>query len=158
MARVLIIGFGNPLRGDDGMGWHAVRELERTGEGIETIACLQLTPELAEAVARSERVIFIDAAAGQPPGEVSVCQLHPVQSASRACSHRLEPQELLEYSRELYGNWPEAFAVSVNAAACDYSETLSARVQSSLPAVVRIARDLALGEYCYPASAFAAGG
>ena len=70
MARVLILGCGNPLRGDDGVGWHAAeRLLKRSAELDATIkSCHQLTPELAEPVSKAERVIFIDARIGQTPG------------------------------------------------------------------------------------------
>ena len=49
MRRVLIIGYGNPLRADDGVGWQAARRLAelRQDEFVETLALHQLTPELA---------------------------------------------------------------------------------------------------------------
>ena len=157
MARVLIIGFGNPLRGDDGLGWHAVEQLRPTlaNEDAETLACLQLTPELAEAVAQSERVIFIDAALREPPGEVNVARLDPVWSSAPPCSHVLTPRELMQYSSRLYGSRPEAFVISANAARCEYSEALSVQVQYSLPAVVRAAHRLARGVRADPEKASA---
>ena len=146
MRSALIIGFGNPLRGDDGLGWHAAQELRQTltGEGAEVIACLQLMPELAEAVAHSKRVIFIDAAVGEPAGEVKLAELEPAPLGLQACSHHFDVRRLMHYSRELYGTVPQAFSVSVNGEAYGFAETLSSRVQSALPAVWRLARDLAL--------------
>jgi hydrogenase maturation protease len=49
MARVLIIGYGNPFRSDDGLGWQIANELSRTNRSAETevLPCHQLTPELA---------------------------------------------------------------------------------------------------------------
>ena len=72
MAGVLVIGVGNPLRGDDGLGWHAAEHLrERLVELHATVtSCHQLIPELAEPVSRAERVIFIDARVGPTPGTV----------------------------------------------------------------------------------------
>jgi len=77
MARLLILGYGNPLRGDDGVGWHAVHRLrERSAElDADVMSCHQLTPELAEAVSRAERVIFIDARVGPTPGTVEVSEV-----------------------------------------------------------------------------------
>ena len=74
--KTLIVGYGNPLRGDDGVGQivaEAVRAHELAGATI--IACHQLTPELAEVVAQSEISVFIDAAADIPPGEIVINQL-----------------------------------------------------------------------------------
>jgi hydrogenase maturation protease len=147
MARVLIIGIGNPLRGDDGLGWHAVQQLRQAlpSGRFEIVACHQLTPELAEAVARCRRVIFVDAASGDPPGEVNQYRLTPKPGPS-AFSHSFDPAELVQYCRELYGRFPEAFAVSVNGQTCDYTESLSAPVRCSLPAVLRAVQDLACEE------------
>ena len=62
MARALIIGYGNPLRGDDGLGWRAAEQLAEIipQSEAEVIACHQLTPELAEPISRARLVIFID--------------------------------------------------------------------------------------------------
>src|SRR5579863_2441204 len=69
MSRTLIIGIGNPLRGDDGLGWRAVESLRQIAslQEVETVTCHQLTPEMAESVSRAERVVFIDAYVGSPP-------------------------------------------------------------------------------------------
>ena len=77
MARTLIIGIGNPMRGDDALGWRAIEELNQafSCEEAEMVTCHQLTPDLAESVAQRESVIFIDACAGSPPGEIRVNQL-----------------------------------------------------------------------------------
>ena len=54
MSRIVITGYRNPLRGDDGVGWIAA---ERIGELLKDcqVAALvvhQLTPDLAEAASR----------------------------------------------------------------------------------------------------------
>jgi hydrogenase maturation protease len=63
MPRILIIGYGNPLKSDDGLGWHAAQELSRelTPPGVKVIRAHQLTPELAEEASTAELVLFIDA-------------------------------------------------------------------------------------------------
>jgi hydrogenase maturation protease len=145
MAQVLIIGLGNPLRGDDGLGWHAVQQLRKAlpVENVEMITCHQLTPELAEAVARSRRVIFIDARVGEPAGEINLGQINPTSVPPPVFSHRLDTLGLMQYSRELYGTWPEAFTVSLNGQAYGHAEKLSDPVQSSLSAVLQLVEDLA---------------
>ena len=62
----LILGYGNPLRSDDGFGWKMATEIEPdvTSAEVKVIATQQLTPELAEAVAGSRRILFLDAAQG----------------------------------------------------------------------------------------------
>ena len=45
-TNLLIIGYGNPLRGDDGFGWHAALRLREIihDDGIEILPVHQLTP------------------------------------------------------------------------------------------------------------------
>jgi hydrogenase maturation protease len=60
---VLIIGYGNPLRSDDGVGWQAAELLTDDPRlaDAQILACHQLTPELAEDVSRAGFVVLIDA-------------------------------------------------------------------------------------------------
>jgi len=48
-ARVLVIGYGNTLRGDDGLGQRAAEALAQRAlpDGVEVLSCHQLTIELA---------------------------------------------------------------------------------------------------------------
>jgi len=148
MADVLVIGVGNPLRGDDGLGWHVIRGLRAAlpAGGTELIACYQLTPELAEPVARARRVIFVDAADGEEPGAINVQPVDPGSSTPAAFSHQLDPPALMHYAKQLYGSQPEAWTVSVNGKAYGYSETLSDVVRSSWGTVLNLIRDLTLPE------------
>ena len=69
-GNALIVGYGNPLRGDDGVGQAVARAFadEAAIDGVDAVACHQLTPELAERFAAAARVVLIDAAAGPEAG------------------------------------------------------------------------------------------
>ena len=73
-AGVLIVGYGNPLRSDDGIGWHAARLLATDPrlDGARVLARHQLAPELAADVSRASLVVLVDAAAKGDPGSVAV--------------------------------------------------------------------------------------
>src|ERR1035438_8901082 len=74
LPKVLIIGYGSPLRGDDNIGCHVAQMLEHhyhDDSDVRVIGSHQLTPEMAEDVAASEFVLFLDAAAGTPPKPTS---------------------------------------------------------------------------------------
>jgi hypothetical protein len=61
----LLIGWGNPLRGDDGVGQAIAAAVERWGQPqLEVVEAVQLTPELAPLLAAARRVLFVDAEAG----------------------------------------------------------------------------------------------
>jgi len=148
MARVLIIGYGNPLRGDDGIGWHAAQRLfERSAIlDAEVMNCHQLTPELAEALSRAEHVIFIDARVGPTPGAVEVCEVTAGVPEYPTLSHHFDPSTLLALAQGLYGRAPEAWILTVTGESFADTDQLSASVQSSLPELTRQVETLALQE------------
>lgn len=124
MARVLIVGYGNPLRGDDGFGWHAAcRLLEEIADPeVEVIALHQLTPELMEPLSRAEHAIFIDAAW---PAAAAV-------HASSTLTHHLTPSALLAGTKTLYGRAPEAILLTSPGENFSFGETLSPAMQQAL--------------------------
>src|SRR4051794_39172723 len=74
----LIIGIGNPLRSDDGLGWKVAEQLVqdlRPGQVILTVH--QLTPELVQWMANANLVVLIDASREGEPGELQTRRLSP---------------------------------------------------------------------------------
>jgi len=133
----LVIGIGNSLRGDDGVGWRLAAEL---GNGVNVRCLHQLTPELAADLALVGRVLFIDAwlaPAGAAP------RLRPVAPGGSgvAGSHRLEPAQLLGLAQMLYGAAPRATQLLVPAFAFPHGDALSPDLQRSLPAARRLLRE-----------------
>jgi hydrogenase maturation protease len=131
MACILIVGYGNPMRSDDGLGWQVAVELFRTNTlpEVEVLPCHQLTPELAPAVSRVETVIFIDCARGGQPGEMS-CQEVRSESGSVSFTHHLTPAALLSLSSELFGACPRAYLLSIQGETYVPGDSLSATVAS----------------------------
>jgi hydrogenase maturation protease len=114
MARLLIIGFGNPLRGDDGVGYRAAERLRDAidDSDVEVIAAHQLLPEMMERVASAARVVLIDAGVGRKPGEI---RDRPLDSSPRASrfTHELTAETLVAGARKLYGWTGEATLLSI---------------------------------------------
>jgi hydrogenase maturation protease len=112
---LLIIGYGNPLRGDDGIGPAVIDELQ--GSPMAALAELlqrhQLGPELAEQVAAADAVIFVDASAIGTPGEIRTRKLSAPEVATSDLTHHVSPELLLATARELYGRAPNAALVTV---------------------------------------------
>jgi hydrogenase maturation protease len=138
MARILIIGYGNPLRGDDGLGWHVAGSLRLLLEEprIKVLACHQLTPELAESISKADMAIFVDAASCGEPGSLMCQEVHPQEPASSAFTHHGTPPALLFSAERLYGSAPEAWLFSVPGESFDLAETLSPAVAAAVPRVV----------------------
>jgi hydrogenase maturation protease len=156
---VLVIGYGNTLRSDDGVGWRAAvliasdPRLEpdsRVASGslfasdprvadVEVRAVHQLTPELAYDMSRASLVILIDASVDDPPGAISVRPLEAgdedAGGSPGASSHHVGPRELLAVARELYGAAPALATVRIGVASMEVGESLSPEVAAALPAI-----------------------
>lgn len=142
MADVLVIGYGNPLRGDDGVGCIVAEEFAKRvcdpKSRVQVVACHQLNPEMAEAVADTQAVIFVDASVKVPPGQVSVSSVNPDRFSPAFTTHGLEPSALLATAAELFGQAPPAKAVLIGAASFDSVMTLTPEVQAGVRVALRV--------------------
>ena len=134
----LVLAYGNPSRGDDGVAWRVAEALG--GEADVEVRCThQLLPELAVHVGEADGVLFVDAAVGEAPGQVAVCDVtpHPEESAF---GHILRPAGLLDLTRRLGGEAPPAMLLTVTVQDVGFGLGLSAEVERSLEAATRAAR------------------
>jgi hydrogenase maturation protease len=135
---VLVVGYGNTLRGDDGIGWRAAALLAEDPRlaDAEVLAPQQLTPELAQDVARASLVVLVDARADSgTPGSVRVRRVAARQDGMTAWSHRLDPAALAGLTNALYGAAPPVYLVSIHGALFDDGEGLSPALEQVLPRV-----------------------
>lgn len=134
--RTLIIGVGNPLRGDDGLGWDVAGELshELQRDDVQVVATYQLTPELSELASRAHRVLFIDAARSGEPGTLKCQPVFPSEQPGQH-SHALSPAALLSLAETLYGRCPAAYLLTIAGDSFDTGESISAAVSAALPAL-----------------------
>ncbi|MGO8814749.1 MAG: hydrogenase maturation protease [Terriglobia bacterium] len=136
--RTLIIGYGNPLRGDDGFGWHAGRLLAQAlaSRDVEVMTCHQLTPELAEPLSHCGRALFIDADSKGKPGEIHRRAVRVQLPASSPFTHTCTPSGLLASAKQLFGRSPRAIIITVSAQSFEFGEALSPAVEAALPEVL----------------------
>lgn len=136
MADVLVIGYGNPLRGDDGVGCLVAEEVAKhifdPESKVKVVACHQLNPELAEAVAETRAVIFVDASVDLSPGEVKVSNIAPDRFSPATITHHMKPSALLATASELFGQAPPAKAVAIGAVSFDMGMQLTPPVRGAI--------------------------
>lgn len=137
MNKTVVIGIGNPLRGDDGVGWAVVEALERVAAawGITAVHTHQLLPELIDVFRGANRVIFVDASVEGKAGAVKVTSVPPTLDGP-ASSHQLHPGVLLALGAKLYGRMTSACLITVTGHDFGYHETLSAPVEQAITAVL----------------------
>lgn len=142
----LVIGIGNPLRGDDGVGWVLAQQAEALSPPPLVRCVQQLTPELSLALAEARRVLFLDA--WLPGAQISIegrspqPVLIPLKPASAAggvaagvggFSHVLDPAQLLAITALLHGRVPQAWQLLVPAYCLDHRDGLSPEMGLLLP-------------------------
>ena len=121
----LVIGYGNELRGDDGVGQRVARAVEEWRvPNLRSLAIHQLTPELAEELVDVSRVIFVDADADANKPQVRISPLEPAHSVATT-GHTSDPQILLAIAQALYNAVPQAWLVSIPAVNFELSNDLS---------------------------------
>jgi hydrogenase maturation protease len=134
---ILIMGYGNPLRGDDALGQVAADHLaQRFAEDdeVHVRAVHQLTPDLAQQISTYERAVLIDVRHAAPAGRVFLEEVQPAaQPPSGAFSHYVTPGELLLLADILYGARPSLFLAGATSTSFDVGAPLSAPVQEALP-------------------------
>ena len=160
-SNVLVVGLGNPILGDDGVGWKVAEEVKRQlpspfqGEGQEMrvdVDCISLGGiSLMEHLIGYDRAILIDAfALDEPTGSILVLKLDdlPHYSAFHTTStHDTSLQNAIELGKSMGAKLPEDITVVGIATkhVYDFSEVLSPPVAEAVPQAVKFVLDL-LGE------------
>ncbi len=137
---IKLIGYGNPGRGDDGLG-PAFAEVIAAAElpGLSVRIDYQLSVEHALWIADAECVVFVDAMIddGTP---YRFMPAHPA-TAGGVTSHALSPGSVLGLTRTLYGQTPVASLLGISGVQFgDVREGLSPEAEANLNAAVRFFR------------------
>jgi len=120
----IVIGYGNDLRSDDGIGPRVAKEVEAWGvPNVKSLALHQLTPEIAETIKDVYGVIFVDACK-LPVQEVQVLTIE-AEETGKSMTHNVDPRSLLALSQTLYNSHPHAWSINVPAVNFEMGETLS---------------------------------
>ncbi|WP_298440124.1 hydrogenase maturation protease [Geobacter sp.] len=143
---VLLIGYGNVLRRDDGAGVALAGIVARgAGSEVRVIETQQLLPELAAELAAPgvTGAIFCDARpAGPPDGEpVRLSRIAPAFGGS-SLGHHLDPEALLALAEHLYGAAPPAWLVTVAGHDFGHGEGFSPEVRDALATAEEMVRAL----------------
>lgn len=141
-----IIGIGNPLMGDDGIGIAAVSALEKEGvpEGVEIIDGGTGGLTLLTLMEGAKRVILVDAVeTGREPGTILRLageDLEPETSASSLSLHSSGLPEVLALGRAL-GTLPPLILFGVQPDSVEVRLGLSEPVAAALPSLLALIRE-----------------
>jgi hydrogenase maturation protease len=141
----VVLGIGNTLLCDDGVGVHVIRALGRDAArfpGVELIDGGTLSFTLAGTVAAARALVIVDAAdLDAPAGTVRVFvgddMDHRLAHARRSSVHEVSLFDLMAISR-LSGDWPTRRAlVAIQPGLVGWGEAPSAAVGEAVPEACR---------------------
>jgi hydrogenase maturation protease len=139
---LLVIGYGNTLRSDDGVGPKVAEAIAALDlPEVWTLACDLLTPELADPIAKVDAVVFVDAAV-DAPREVRFRALEPAAS-SQIMAHAADPRTMLALARDVFGHAPRAWWLTIPVENVEMGEKLSAFAQRGFERAVEEVRRMA---------------
>ncbi len=138
----LVLGLGNPLQRDDGVGIRVVEELERRTLPLHVEVMDGGTPGvgLINLIEGRARVVIVDAAEmDRQPGEVVRFCAGDVKltgSSARFSLHRSGVADALALANALNLSLPEIVVYGVQPAQVGWGEELSAKVAAAIPGLV----------------------
>jgi hydrogenase maturation protease len=141
--RLLIVGCGNPMAGDDGAGFEVVRRLSETGDcGCDLRAAITAGVELLDLFSRAEVILLVDAvvSSGGAPGTLHLTPLPSKAIEARALSsissHGWGLAESLELARSLGRAIPRLFLLGIEVGVVTAGAPRSPAVEQAIALVL----------------------
>jgi len=145
-TRIAVIGLGNELMADDGVGVHAIRRLREILPA--DVSCVEIGTASLRAQAVCEQaqiVIAVDAVqAGGPPGSVYVFDIADASIPRAESLHSLSLAGLIRLIPP--AERPQVVVVGVEPARVECSLTLSEAVEVALPRVIHVVKEIVESE------------
>lgn len=139
-APLLVLGIGNPSRGDDALGPLFVERAsealapEVASGAVELLTDFQLQIEHALDIEGRRRVYFVDASVrAAPPFELSRVAARPERSCS---THAMSPAAVLDACRAIGGDPPESWVLAIRGERFELGDALSEHAQAHLDAAL----------------------
>ena len=138
--RLIVVGYGNPGRLDDGLGPAFAERAGRLGlPGVAVDSNYQLAIEDAATIAEFDVAVFADASvSGLEP--FNCVELAPKEGTCFT-THHVAPEQILHLARALFGAATQAYLIGIRGYAFDeFGERLSPRAEENLQAALAFFR------------------
>jgi len=144
--RVVILGVGNVLLSDEGVGVHIVRKMMTMDipREIEIIEGETFGFGLMDVVSETDRLVILDAVkGGGPPGSIyrfDFEDLATCPQSFRTSAHQVGILEVVQLS-ELLGCQPRTTIIGIEPKVVGMGLGLSPEVEAKIPLVIQLALD-----------------
>jgi hydrogenase maturation protease len=144
--RVLLIGYGNPGRLDDGLGPALAAAIEAKNlPGVDVDSDYQLTVEDAADIAKYDVVVFADADTSGPE-PFWVRRIRAGNSEMNFSTHSVSPEAVLVLARDMFQSEPQAYLLGIRGYEFnEFGEWLCPQAERNLAEAVAYIED-ALGK------------
>jgi hydrogenase maturation protease len=142
--RILVLGLGNLVHSDDGVGVHAIRRLqhdERVPAGVELLDGGTQGISLLPHVSGCDCLLVLDAIdAGKPPGTVLRMPGGTLEGLpGKSSVHQLGFADLFVVMKLLQDVPPEVTILGVQPSSTEWSSQLSPQVKEAMPELINLA-------------------
>ncbi|MFN7972528.1 MAG: hydrogenase maturation protease [Acidobacteriota bacterium] len=143
-----VVGVGQEMAGDDGVGLAVAREAARRGIGGLSVVEAAEPSDLLPLFEEHTRVVIVDAFLGKPEGEVRTLSADELSRARRpVSSHGITVAQAIDLARALHGGATEVRVVGIAIALVGgLDRALSPPVAAAVAPACELAIALALGE------------
>lgn len=135
--KILIYGYGNPGRRDDGLGvamaemveeWIKINNLPQ----IDVDSNYQLNVEDAEKISNYDLVIFVDASQEEYLQDFKMTDIIPNKNMVEFTMHAVSPAYILHLTNDLFKKHPDAKLLSIRGYRWEFQEGISESAQHNL--------------------------
>jgi hydrogenase maturation protease len=146
MKKILVYGYGNPGRQDDGLGVHCAKKIKTWAEkqfsgSIDVDMNYQLNIEDAEKISHYDQVIFVDASCENIPAFL-LSKLEPSEDQLEFTMHAMSPSYVLHLCQTLFGKHPESHLLHIKGYEWAMKEGLTSKAQQNLEEGYKATKDL----------------
>jgi hydrogenase maturation protease len=144
--RVVVLGWGNPSRGDDALGPEFLARAEPMAAGapgtFEFVTDFQLQPEHATDLDGRDLALFVDASRGLP-SPIAFTEVEPRRDATFT-THGMSPAAVLAAFRAAFGREPPpAFQLAISGVGFELGAPMSNGAERHLVAALALFARLA---------------
>ena len=148
MKKTIVLGIGNPILKDDGVGIHVAEELKKAIDRSDVKIDTAFTGgmNLLDQMVNHDRAILIDAVKrkDKKPGEVELLPFNELSAFHTCNPHDLSLPQAIEMSKKLgekrIPSDIKLIGVNIGEIPCEFGENLSSEIMQSVPKAVEIAK------------------
>ncbi|MBT3302938.1 MAG: hydrogenase maturation protease [Bacteroidetes bacterium] len=142
MSELLIYGYGNPGRQDDGLGNSFIEELDKWVEAnklshISTDSNYQLNIEDADAIKDKQVVLFVDASI-EEIDDFCISRVESSDSTIEFTMHAVSTSFVLDLCQKVYNKSPKTYLLHLKGYEWDFAEGLTDKAKANMDKALRL--------------------